>query len=168
MKIRKGFVSNSSSSSFIIGVAEVADINKFKKYAKDNNILLENGSGSDFALTTWKELRDKDRSKWGDTEKLQDDKIIVESFVCSEVSISSKDMKDGTMVVVYAYYGNEGDYAFYDNDDSDWSDIDYEKVYEDNFFDKSEEEMLSLFESPEASGLKKDNCHYSIGAARNG
>lgn len=167
MKIRKSFVSNSSSSSFIIGVAEVADICKFKKYAKENGISLENNY--DFTLTTWKELRDKERSKWGDTESIKDDKIIVDSFAYDEISISSKDMKDGTMVIVYAFYGNEGDGYFYDSDDDDdWGEPNYDRVYDDNFFNASEEKMLALFGSPEAAGLKKDNCESSIGAARNG
>lgn len=36
MKTRSGFVSNSSSSSFIIGVAEILDEEKVREYLKDN------------------------------------------------------------------------------------------------------------------------------------
>lgn len=167
MKIRNGFVSNSSSSSFIIGVAEIEDKAKFNKYAKENDISLEDNYH--FTLTTWKELKDKERGRYGEAETLRDDKIIVESFRYDEVSISSKDMKDGTMVIVYAFYGNEGDSYFYDSsDDDDWGEPNYDRVYDDKFFNASEEKILDMFGNPESSGLKKDNCVSSIGAARNG
>ena len=41
MKIRHGFVSNSSTSSFVVAgfrIGKGDDLDKFKKYAKDNNI----------------------------------------------------------------------------------------------------------------------------------
>jgi hypothetical protein len=38
MKIRSGFVSNSSSSSFIIGYGVVKDVDHFKSYLKKNKI----------------------------------------------------------------------------------------------------------------------------------
>lgn len=165
MKKRNGFVSNSSSSSFIIAVAEVEDIKKFRQYAQENDIKIEDNGG--LPLSTFKELKERESNGW-EMERLQEDKIIVESFDCSEVSISSKDMKDGTFVVSYAFYGNEGDGYFYDADDDDWGEPNYDRVYDDNFFDSKEEKMLTLFGDPEGAGLKKDNCESSIGAARNG
>lgn len=41
MKIRNGFVSNSSSSSFIIGWGVIKDMNSFTTYCKDENITLD-------------------------------------------------------------------------------------------------------------------------------
>ena len=40
MKIRNGFVSNSSSSSFILGLAKIDDYNKFQNYINQNDIKL--------------------------------------------------------------------------------------------------------------------------------
>ena len=166
MKFRTGFVSNSSSSSFIIGVAEVADVAKLKQYAQENGIKLEDNY--DIKLTTLKELKGQERKGW-ETEQLRDDKIIVDSFDYDEVSISSKDMKDDTHIVIYTFFGNEGDGYFRDEDeDDDWSELNYDRVYENDFFDSSEDKILSMFGDPESSGLNKNNCEFDIGAARNG
>jgi len=109
MKIRNGFVSNSSSSSFIIAIGKITDKQKFLDEAKK------------FNLDEWSyELNEYD----GNIDQK------VESFTCNELSLGKyKGLKAGDIVVKITYFGNEGDSFFmneYDNDinyNIDWDDF---------------------------------------------
>ena len=73
MKIRSGFVSNSSSSSFIVGVALVSDINKLKEYLTQHGIEFDNYS---FFVCSVKEV--KDNKRYSVTFSKQDKHYVVE------------------------------------------------------------------------------------------
>ncbi len=156
MKIRKGFVSNSSSSSFIIGISKVSDIEKCNKYIKDNNI------DKEVKITTYKDIKD---SKPWQIEPIRDDKLTVESFDYSSVTLDIKNIEDNDYILMYAFFGNEGDNEFRDEDE-EYSDIDYDIDYD--FFDKEQKEVIDMFSNPEDAGLNKDDTLWTLGAARNG
>ena len=155
MKIRNGFVSNSSSSSFIIGIAVVNDITKCKQYIEKHKI------GDDVKIATYKELKEMD--SW--TYQVREGKdVSVESFDDTTVSIDARDLKDGTFILTYCFFGNEGDGMFCCNDDYD---VNYDMVEEDNFFNKPEEDVMKMLGSQDA-GLDDEQRAWTIGASRNG
>lgn len=150
MKIRKGFVSNSSSSSFIVGIAEICDRTKFDAYIEKHQIDL---NGYDQYIVT----EDCDESEHWDVVKC-DDLITVNSF---EVSVSTEVKKPDSQFFVVNISNDEGDSNFWNERygemeydiDIDYFSKDQRKVY-DAFFDKD-------------SGLNMEN-EVTFGAARNG
>jgi hypothetical protein len=159
MKIRKGFVSNSSSSSFIIGVAKVNDIEKCRKYIEDNKI------SGEVELSTYKKL--KEDNGWTVTIRKNGD-VEIESFDCATATIKGENLKDDDYILTYYFAGNEGDGYFYESDDADWGEPNYDRVYEDDFFDKSEGDVIMMLNSGDNAGLDMDNTEWTYGAARNG
>lgn len=161
MKIRNGFVSNSSSSSYIIGIAIVKDIEKCKTYITDNKI------DDEVKLSTFKEL--KDTEPW-EVNIRKDKSIEIESFDGAIVSVNIEDLKDNDYVLTYCFFGNEGDGHFYEREDGDdgWLEPNYDKVYDDNFFNKTEENVMAMLDSSNEAGLDEERTQWIIGASRNG
>ncbi|MCK9428940.1 MAG: hypothetical protein M0R17_02880 [Candidatus Omnitrophica bacterium] len=77
MKIRQGFVSNSSSSSYIIGIGKLIDETKFTEYCKSNHI--------DYEILTVKEIIEK--SGWDRCYREKDKSFYNEAFDGNKVSI---------------------------------------------------------------------------------
>lgn len=156
MKIRLGFVSNSSSSSFIIGLAVVKDMSKYKKYIEENSI------DKDIILKTYKEL--KENPPWH-IDRITDKEITLDSFDGGEVSIDTREIKDGTHILIYCFFGNEGDYAFMGQyEDGTDSDINYDIDFD--FFDKTQQNTIDMFVNKDEAGLEK--VEWTYGADRNG
>lgn len=147
MKLRKGFVSNSSSSSFIIGVAKVVDSDEIHRLAKKHGI-------HDYCLNI--KLATEDNG-WG--RYYEDGTFSIESFTGSTESIKAQ---PDDLVLDFHYYGNEGDNFFFDEDytypDYDY-DMDFDKMFDDNM--KAFIEDLS-----NTDALKGWTWHY--GAGRDG
>ena len=160
MKIRNGFVSNSSSSSFIIGIAAVADVDTCKKYLEENNIKTD--GYDDPKLVQFKDIK---KNRPYDIEETMDKEITIESFDYSTVSINVDKLDDDDYILYYSYAGNEGDSRFYTGDDY-CGDLNYDIDYD--FFSKKEKASMSMFFDPDAAGLNKAECEVYLGAGRNG
>jgi len=154
MKIRNGFVSNSSSSSFIVGVAKINDYNEFVKYIENNNITL-NYDVKVITLSNIKESTSYDMY-------VKNDKIYVDSFQ-TDVSLNIKDCKDEDLFLVVNICNNEGDSDFMTSDDD--YDIDYD--IDMSFFDIHDSKVYDAFYSEE-SGLDLSKSEVYYGAGRNG
>ena len=162
MKTRQGFVSNSSSSSFIVGVAKVkkSKTAQFKKWLFDLN--KERGC-PDYdretqVLSTMDVLRSEDQSyfmEYDGSSVTVTAEVNTEPQVCIRVDSD----KDDEYFVVHI--GNdEGDGPFWDEYRGNY---DYDKVDE-NYFIGYQKEILDVLMSSKFFS----NVEYKIGAARNG
>jgi hypothetical protein len=154
MKIRNGFVSNSSSSSFIVGIAKIEDKEKFDKYIADNNVILDNYNN--FIIS----YKDINESKLYDVRNFKNN-ISVDSFQTS-ASIFSDDFKDDDMFFITNIMNNEGDDMFYSNDEYD---LDYD--IDITSFDKNQQQIYNIF-FDEKTGIDITKSVAYYGAGRNG
>ena len=154
MKIRNGFVSNSSSSSFIVGVAKINNYNEFEKYLKNNNIELDYGVK---VLTLSNIIEGTDYDLHYSNNKIQ-----VNSFQ-TYASLNIKDCKDEDLFLIVNICNNEGDSDFMTSDDD--YDIDYD--IDMSFFGIHDSKVYDAFYSEE-SGLDLSKSEVYYGAGRNG
>ena len=155
MKTRTGFVSNSSSSSFIVGIGKILNVEKFDKYIVDNNIKLDKFDTKKVRVGDIKNERYSEARRQGDS-------IVVESFA-TDVRISSKGLNDEDTLLVVNISNNEGDSYFVENEDD--YEINYNIDYD--FFDKNQQKIYDLFTNSN-SGVDVKNAEVTYGAARNG
>lgn len=147
MKVRNGFVSNSSSSSFIIGLAIVEDYAALEEHL---------GAGEvKSCVTTVGKIKENER--W-DVE-CRGDTVFIESFTYSTVSLDVTDLSDDTQVFVYNEC--EGDDSDFWNED--WGEYNYDIDIDD--FSEDIQKAASAIGGG-TNGLKKGDAAY--GAGRNG
>jgi len=146
MKVRNGFVSNSSSSSFILGIAKVTDEKKLREYIDENKL----------QGLTIKKVKDINDS-W-DVSKTET-KISMESFTYDIVEVNYESEED---TIVY-YEECEGDDSDFWNEDDGWGEYDYDIDLD--FFSQGMIDVYDLFLSKDA-GIVDANVTY--GAGRNG
>jgi hypothetical protein len=153
MKIRNGFVSNSSSSSFIVGVAKIDNYELFQNYLKHNRIKL----GYDVKVLTLNDIMNKPDYDI----HFNNNKIYVDSFQ-TDASLDIKDCLPTDLFFVVNITNNEGDSDFMYGDDCD---LDYD--IDPSFFDDEQRKTYNAFFS-EKSGLDLHKSDVYFGAGRNG
>ena len=154
MKIRNGFVSNSSSSSFIVGVAKISDYNKFQERLKEIGIHIDS---YELMIKSISDVRNDNIFEC----RYFDGNFHVESF-SSSAGINVKEMIDTDLLFIVNIANNEGDNEFMDSYDGD---MDYNIGLD--FFYKNQQELYKMF-FDEQSGLDITKCDINYGAARNG
>ena len=170
MKIRSGFVSNSSSSSFIVGVGKVEDKTKFQKYLKANKLELDQ---YDFKILSVKELKEKQEALkkegkpwyWLPYQINSYSELVITGARNDEpeVRIPLDEMKDEDEILIVDIANNEGDGAFSIYDESgEWIDLNHDIDLQ--WFSEEQQAMFNAFS--EDYGIVKSNIMF--GAGRNG
>ena len=149
MKIRQGHVSNSSSSSFIIGVGLIKDINKVRDFVET----CTEKYNCPMILTTSQIRKEK---PW--SVELRNGNVEVESFMGNSVAVPFDERKE-QFYLVYEYNGDEGD-GYFINNEEDW-DIDYDIDFD--FFSAEESKIAAIFDNKELV-----DGDWTYGAGRNG
>ena len=103
MKIRNGFVSNSSSSSFIIGIGKVTNLEKLKAFIAKKH--------RDIDIVNVYALKDQDYLDWHiDGLTTRNDQIcLLCEYSGDEVSFPLNGLKDEEFMAIVNIHNDEGD-----------------------------------------------------------
>ena len=145
MKVRVGFVSNSSSSSYIIGVGKLVDEKAFVEYCTKNNI--------EYDIMTTKEILDFN-NKWKSVIRVRGDKtyFVKDAFDGNEVQVEINPNADEKFVSIHHSE---------DINESEDGETNYD--VDSDSFDSSGQAVLDI---EEEDFVEDWNCSY--GAGRNG
>ena len=159
MKARNGFVSNSSSSSFLIGIGKVRNGCQELVEAALARLNLDYDAG--LFVCSGDELRPLHRDGGCHMADMSGKNVVVTSFNDSTVCFRRDLLSDGDIVLVANISNNEGDEAFNCGTEEDYE-ANYDISYD--FFPEEQQRLMDLF------GEKKLIQHgdVSIGAGRNG
>jgi len=149
MKIRSGFVSNSSSSSFILGIAEVLDEGKLRAYMKKHNIQ----ESYDVKIVDENDTYEHIYS----TVKVNKDGVATADNWATDVS--TKLQNQPAKIFVLNTSGHHDDCDFWNGD---WYDYDIDL----SDFGDDKQMLYNMFSDPE-SGLSMDG-QVTYGAGRDG
>lgn len=157
MKIRTGHVSNSSSSSFLLGVGKIKEMKAAKK--------LVDFSPQDFKIISTSELLEKTNRNWhyGPRIDLNLGEVVIESF--NGVFVSTKaalGQEEFFLVMDHDGCHDDSDFSEYDHH-GNWIGIDYNKI-EMEWFSKEIKEQSEIFHKSEII----EDGHIKFGAGRNG
>lgn len=155
MIVRQGFVSNSSSSSFMVGIGVVPSdrINEFKNKLTE----LKVGSYS-YKLITLADLLEQEAGNPYSDYTFTENKITVNGGGNSGKSATINiDPDEKTHYFILNFNNDEGDSAF----QSAWGHCELDYDIDLSFFEPSQQELWSMINS-----LPNSEAHY--GAERNG
>jgi len=152
MRRHRVFVSNSSSSSFIIGVGKIKEIDKFRKHLESKKISLE------CRIFTTSEILEQ---KHWFTPEIKDSKIIVTAAVNDPVKVTTPlDSTKEEYFFIVNEGNNEGDTVFWNPETED---LEWDKVNE-SWFAGEQKEMIEILKNRDLL----NSVSYKVGAQRNG
>lgn len=167
MKIRIGHVSNSSASSYMIGIGKISDMDILSKYMELVGVEFIQHYSTFFKLISFKELShpEFEWNNYSSHTELTDKSIIVEASQNNEsyVQLDVTDAKDTDLFLILSINNDEGDGPFMNYDaNSNCGEIDYDIDYE--YFDEIERHKYEAFK-PE-NGVVQAQMRFGCG--RNG
>ena len=163
MKIRKGHVSNSSSSSFIVALAKVVDKNKLDKFLEEffETYNIDEYKRHSFKIVQLKDIPEDDID--GYSKRLETrirTTCLNDDFT---VDMNYKGMNENDRVFSIVIINDEGDQSFYSNDYGFTLNHDIDL----DFFPKWQQEVWGkINKDPKSIGIKDVKCNF--GAGRNG
>jgi hypothetical protein len=155
MKIRSGFVSNSSSSSFIIGYGVIKDNDKLNEYLEKNKIKLRVSWYDGVTIKKQGEVFKKDKFYNEDEQLLQ-----VTNY--KNIKIPEEINKKHDVLIV-RICNDEGDEMFYDEE---FEELNYEKAEIINFYNDEQKAIIRLFYEKDI--IDQSKYQLIFGAERSG
>lgn len=156
MKRRYGFVSNSSSSSFIINIGVVTDMQKFKGVLDEYEV-----KEDDYDFFLIRGIADYHENHSGRWSNPFDQGDFAGNYFNESVVTKIWEKDPSAIIIVKSEYGDEGDHLFYDEGDYD---CDYDRVDLDWFGDFDQ----FLYDDADEKKHGVNIIHSFYGAGRNG
>ena len=155
MKIRNGFVSNSSSSSFILGYAVIKNknIEKFQEYCAESGIQIVNDIEETYANVRFVPCLHVDKKH----------RILSRTNHTELIIPMELEYRSNCHVAIIELGNDEGDSEFYS--DSEYGDLDWDRAKNKSFWSGWQLALINLFDT---DIIDKNNSQILFGAERNG
>lgn len=155
MKIRQSFVSNSSSSSFLIGIGIVRNEAAFHKELYDFNTIKAHAGG--FPGLKIIKIKDLVNEQPWYARSNAPGNIKIESFTGDYVSADISDCDPEDYVVMFRSASGDADHLFWDEESGE-----YDYDIDESFFEGSEATLIDIM------NFKSIDGEYRYGAGRDG
>jgi hypothetical protein len=166
MKSREGFVSNSRSSSFIIGYGIIKDENSFKSYIKKNKIIIDGTQDyNTYQSEDWNSIISVFDTFY---EMKADNRILCGGNDTELLVPQSLNNYWNKRIAIVEIHNDEGDgppFIYEENEMDGTGNFNYEVAKKESFYSERQQSIINLFK--EETGILTD-CKVVIGAERNG